>query len=47
MHSVNVLEQGAEPSPILGLDFEYFQGEKSGTAEGWREKSCFGPLKIM
>ena len=45
MYSVDVLEQGARPTIALLSDVEYSQWEKSGTVEGWREKSCYGRLK--
>lgn len=43
MHSVDVLEQGARSAVALSADLETFQWEKSGVAEGWREKNCYGP----
>ena len=45
MHSVDVLEQGARSAIALSADFESFQWEKSGVAEGCREKNCYGPSK--
>jgi hypothetical protein len=45
MYSVDVLEQGARSNTALRSDVEYFQWEKFGIAEGWREKSCYGRLK--
>ena len=45
MCSVDVLEQGARSNTALSSDVEYFQWEKVGTAEGWREESYYSRLK--
>ena len=45
MYRVDVLEQGARSAIPPSADFEFLQWEKSGVAEGWREKNCYGPSK--
>ena len=38
MYSINVLEQGTRLAIALSTGFKFFQWEKSGVIEGWREK---------